>query len=349
MGQRGTEPLELDTRGTRPTSGMGTLLRRLRPIEQRTTRSIAFAALAVLLAACAHEPVDYAAGNALAAAVASLELPDDAAVLVGAGDIADCDDLTGAHATAELIELVVERSPNAIVFTTGDHAYPRGTPEEYAACYAPTWGRFNARTAPSPGNHDYETPAAAGYFGYFDAFQTRPGARPTGYYAFEHGTWLVVVLNSLLAVEPGSAQLRWLEHLLAENRTECIVAIWHHPLRSSALHGYLPWDVGRDTVAFWDVLERHGADVVLNGHDHVYERFAQLDSRGRHGGGMRQFTVGTGGAGLHPIVRQRRGSEYLTNDVHGVLVLALGQGRYDWAFIGVDGFVHDRSPASVPC
>lgn len=312
-------------------------------------RGIALAAAAGLLPGCLHAPARYAGGNALAAAVAALELPEDAAVLVGGGDIADCDDLAGARATAELIELVLERATEAIVFTTGDHAYPSGTPTEYAACYAPTWGRFNARTAPTPGNHDYETPGASGYFAYFDVFAARPGARPTGYYAFEHGTWLVVVLNSLLAVEPGSAQLRWLEHLLAENRTECIVAIWHHPLRSSALHGYLPWDVGRDTVAFWDVLERHGADVVLNGHDHVYERFAQLDSRGRHGGGMRQFTVGTGGAGLHPIVRQRRGSEYLTNDVHGVLVLALGQGRYDWAFIGVDGFVHDRSPASVPC
>src|SRR5690606_39677 len=198
-------------------------------------RGIALAAAAGLLPGCLHAPARYAGGNALAAAVAALELPEDAAVLVGGGDIADCDDLAGARATAELIELVLARATEAIVFTTGDHAYPSGTPTEYAACYAPTWGRFNARTAPTPGNHDYETPGASGYFAYFDVFAARPGARPTGYYAFEHGTWLVVVLNSLLAVEPGSAQLRWLEHLLAENRTECIVAIWHHPLRSSAL------------------------------------------------------------------------------------------------------------------
>ena len=297
-----------------------------------------------------HEPVQIVSNDALAAAVASLDIPDDAAVLVGSGDIADCEAREGARATGALIRSVLERAPGAIVFTTGDHAYPDGSPEQFAECYAPVWGEFNARTVPTPGNHDYETPEARGYFDYFDVFRVRPGARPAGYYALEHGSWLVVVLNSLLAVEPESVQVRWLDELLSRNGAECVVAIWHHPLRSSGFHGYLPWDAGRDTAAFWDVLLRHGADLVLNGHDHVYERYGKLDADGRpDDGGLRQFTVGTGGAGLHPIVRQRRGSEYLTNDVHGVLVLALGQGRYDWAFIGVDGFVHDRSPASVPC
>jgi len=311
---------------------------------------LALAAAASLVSGCMHEPVRFAGGNALAAAVATLDLPEGAAVLVGGGDIADCDDLAGPRATAELIELVLARAPEAIVFTTGDHAYPRGTPDEFAACYAPTWGRFNARTAPTPGNHDYETPGASGYFAYFDVFGERPDARPTGYYAFEHGAWLVVVLNSLLAVDPESVQVRWLDGLLAETRTECIVAIWHHPVRSSGFHGYLPWDAGRDTVAFWDVLQRHGADIVLNGHDHLYERFAKLDGEGRRvDDGLRQFTVGTGGAGLHPIVRQRARSEYLTNGVYGVLVLVLQPNRYDWAFIGVDGFVHDQSTASVAC
>ncbi|HEX6992674.1 MAG TPA: metallophosphoesterase [Gammaproteobacteria bacterium] len=332
-------------------SGGRGLARRPRSLGRAAAaRSLAVAAAAALLAGCLHEPVRIAGSNVLAAAVATLDLPEDAAVLVGGGDIADCEDLAGARATAELIALVLARAPEAVVFTTGDHAYPRGTPHEFTACYAPTWGRFNARTAPTPGNHDYETPGASGYFAYFDAFTTRPGARPTGYYAFEHGGWLVVVLNSLLPVEPGSVQVRWLEDVLARSPSECVVAIWHHPRRSSGFHGYLPWDAGRDTAAFWDVLQRHGADIVLNGHDHLYERFARLDGQGRRvEDGLRQFTVGTGGAGLHPIVRQRAGSEYLTNGVYGVLVLVLRPDRYDWAFVGVDGVVHDRSRQSVAC
>src|SRR5690606_24836753 len=109
-------------------------------------------------------------------------------------------------------------------------------------CYEPTWGTFNASTAPSPGNHDYETPGASGYFDYFELFDAHPGARPTGYYSFEHGTWRIVALNSLLAVEPGAVQVRWLARLLETEPADCLLAFWHHPLRSSGFHGYLPWD-----------------------------------------------------------------------------------------------------------
>lgn len=313
-------------------------------------RSLSMIAAASLLGGCAHEPVQIVSNDALAAAVASLEIPSDAAVLVGTGDIADCDQLDGARATGALVRFVLERAPDALVFTTGDHAYPDGTPEEFADCYAPVWGDFNARTVPTPGNHDYETPGANGYFDYFAVFAARPDARPTGYYALEHGDWLIVVLNSHLALDAGSIQVRWLDELLSRSDADCTVAIWHHPLRSSGFHGYMPWDAGRDTAAFWDVLLRHGADIVLNGHDHVYERYRPLDAAGRpDDGGLRQFTVGTGGAGLHPIVRRRRASEYLTNDVYGVLVLSLRPGRYEWAFVGVDAQVHDRSHGPVPC
>ena len=131
---------------------------------------------------------------------------------------------------------------------------------------------------------------------------------------------------------------------------ECVLAAWHHPLRSSAFHGYWPWDAGRDTTPFWDVLLRHGADVVLNGHDHVYERFSKLDADGRPSeDGIRQFIVGTGGAGLHPIIRRRAGSDVLLNETYGVLVLTLGAGRYAWAFVGADGAVHDRSESPEAC
>lgn len=307
-------------------------------------------AAAGLLGGCVHQPMQIASSDALEAAVAALDIPADAAVLVGAGDIADCERPEAPAATGTLIRAVLERAPGARVFTAGDHAYPDGTPEQFADCYAPAWGDFNARTAPTPGNHDYRTPGASGYFGFFEIFAAQPGAKPTGYYAFKHGDWLVIALNSLLAVEPDAVQTRWLEALLEERSTECMLAIWHHPLRSSAFHGYLPWDEGRDTRAFWDVLLRHGVDVVLNGHDHVYERFAELDARGRpDDAGIRQFTVGTGGAELHPIVRQRAGSEFLTNETYGVLVLMLRRGQYEWAFVGVDGVVHDRSAAPEMC
>jgi acid phosphatase type 7 len=312
--------------------------------------TLIIAAAGGLLSACVHQPVLIASNGALTGAIASLDIPPDASVLVGSGDIADCEDLVGAEATAELIRAVLQRSTDAIVFTTGDHAYPDGTPEQYADCYAPVWGEFNASTRPTPGNHDYRTPEARGYFDYFSVFAEQPAARPTGYYAFEHGAWLIVVLNSLLAIEPDTVQVRWLDETLAASAAACVLAIWHHPLRSSAFHGYWPWDEGRDTDAFWDVLLRHEADVVLNGHDHVYERFEKLDTDGRPSdAGIRQFIVGTGGAKLHPIIRRRARSEVLLNDTYGVLVLMLRPGRYEWSFIGADGTVRDRNEAPETC
>lgn len=316
----------------------------------RGTRLALSAVCAGGLLGCMHQQVEIVSPTVLRDTVATLEIPAGAAVLVGTGDIADCETLPGAGATGDLVRAVLERVPDAIVFTTGDHAYPDGSAQDYRDCYTPTWGEFADRTVPTPGNHDYETPGAEGYFDYFPLFERLPGARPSSYYHFRHGTWLVVVLNSLLKVEPGSVQVRWLERVLNEQAAECVVAIWHHPLRSSGFHGFIPWDPGRDTRAFWDVLIRHGADIVLNGHDHLYERFAKRDPRGAHDeSGLRQFTVGTGGAGLHPIVRQRRDSKFLTNDVYGVLLLALGERDYTWAFVGTDGRVHDRSAAPAAC
>jgi len=305
--------------------------------------------LATVTAACEHAPA-IAPEAALAAVVDELDFPADAAVLVGAGDIASCEQPEGPMATAALMRAVIERAPEALVFTTGDHAYPDGSPERFEACYEPVWGEFNSRTVPSPGNHDYETENAEGYFGYFALFRERPEAKGNGYYDLRHGAWRIVVLNSLLPLEPRSPQLAWIDERLGGEPSRCLLAIWHHPSRSSGFHGWWPWDRGRDTDVFWKRLARHGVDVILNGHDHVYERFARLDADGRpHPDGARQFTVGTGGAELHPIVRQRRHSEYLTNETYGVLVLILHADGYEWAFVGTDGLVHDRSGEPVAC
>lgn len=306
--------------------------------------------LAIALAGCGHAPSFIAPDRVLERTVGTLDIAAGAAVLAGTGDIASCDMLDGAAATAAIVSAVIEHAPGALVFTTGDHAYPSGTAEEFQKCYEPTWGAFNERTVPTPGNHDYETPNASGYFDYFAVFRQRPEARRGGYYALEHGVWRIVVLNSLLPLDEGTEQLEWADALLANDPAECLLAIWHHPLRSSGFHGWLPWDRGRDTDVLWRALAPHGVDVILNGHDHVYERFAIVDTDGRTDpDGARQFTVGTGGAELHPVIGRRRHSEYLTNDTYGVLVLMLRDGGYEWAFVGTDGVVHDVSDAPVPC
>lgn len=316
----------------------------------RRPRRVAAMALAIMSAGCAHAPESLLPEASLAAAIGEIDFPADAAVLVGTGDIASCERPEGPAATAALVRAVIDRVPEAVVFTTGDHAYPDGTPEEFEACFDPAWGEFNSRTVPTPGNHDYETEHAEGYFGYFDIFRERPEARLGGYYDLELGSWRIVVLNSLLPLEPDAPQLAWLDERLDAVPSRCLLAIWHHPLRSSGFHGWWPWDRGRDTDVLWRRLSRHGVDVILNGHDHVYERFARLDADGRPDPeGARQFTVGTGGAELHPIIRGRRHSEHLTNETYGVLVLMLRAGGYEWAFVGTDGVVHDRSLEPVPC
>ena len=299
-------------------------------------------------AACTRFDVQPASDADLAAAVASVDVPAGAAVLAGAGDVAMCGRLDPAEATARLLDAIVAAHPDVLIFTTGDHAYPDGTAREFAECYEPTWGRFNARTRPTPGNHDYETVGAGPYFEYFDLFDRLPAARGRGYYAFDHGAWRIVALNSLEPIE--GDQLAWLRTTLEAEPRDCLLAYWHNPLFSSGFHGWQPWDRGRDTAAFWEVLQQHGVDVILNGHDHVYERFVPQNADGEpESTGVRQFIVGTGGAGLHPFIGSRRNSAYRNGDVFGVLLLALADGGYGWAFVGVDGLVHDRSETPVPC
>ena len=214
--------------------------------------------------------------------------------LVGAGDIAAC----GAGAAARTADLVARIA--GTVFTAGDNAYERGTSSEYADCYGPTWGRFKARTRPAPGNHEYLANGAAGYFDYFGAVA---GERGKGYYSYEVGAWHVVVLNSECAFVGGcgitSPQVRWLDVDLAQARSTCSLAIFHHPRFSSgAEHGS---DATYD--AFWRVLYAHGVELVINGHDHEYERFAPQtpDAVRDEARGIREFVVGTGGRSLYAV------------------------------------------------
>ena len=250
-------------------------------------------------------------------------------VLAGAGDISDCGN-DGDTITADLIDGVVGRDPSAIVFTAGDNVYSAGTAEEFAQCYNPTWGRHKDRTRPAPGNHDYNTSDATGYFEYFGEAAGEPGQ---GYYSYEAGEWQVIVLNSNcgdVACDAGSPQEQWLRRELDSSDAACTAAYWHHPLFSSGDHG---GDTGvRDLYA---ALYEGDAEVVINGHDHNYERFAPQGPDGIHDPveGIRQFVAGTGGTGNRSFDQIAPNSEIRYTDSYGILKLALYPDGYEWEFI----------------
>lgn len=256
-----------------------------------------------------------------------------------AGDIADCRKTpaadSGAARTAALIGAGIAADPTAMVLALGDTTYPVGLPAEFADCYAPTWGQFKSRTLPAPGNHEYYTTGAPGYFGYFGA---AAGPAQRGYYSTEVGTWHVISLNSNLKAPAADAQLAWLADDLATLRrrdsSACVLAFWHHPLYSSGGHSNNP-----HMRAIWEALMAARADLVLAAHDHDYERFAPQDAAGNAdpAGGIRSFVVGNGGARLTPFTATKANSQAQDNSVHGVIKLVLKARGYEWAFLPVDG------------
>ena len=262
------------------------------------------------------------------------------ATVFAAGDIAWCRPgaarWSGAAATAAVVASGLARDGDAAVLLLGDNVYQRGTDAEYADCYTPTWGRFKERSWPSPGNHEYDLPGASGYFKYFGA------AAGPGYYRRQLGSWQIYSLDSNLKGQAQSVQLAWLAAELAANPARCTLAYWHHPLYSSGGHGSLP-----AMRAAWALLHAAGAEIVLSGHDHDYERFAPQDAEGRRdAAGMRQFVVGTGGAWLTPFRWPRAHSEMRDNSRLGVLRLDLGEGAYQWQFLEAryEGFPNGQAP-----
>jgi hypothetical protein len=280
-------------------------------------RLVIVLALAVS-AACSEHP-------AAPSSITSGSLPGTSystEVLVGAGDIGRCGS-EGPAATAALLD----RQPGT-VFAAGDNAYPDGRAEDFRDCYAPTWGRHLGRTFPVPGNHEYATPGAPGYFGYFGA---RAGA---SYYAYTLGAWRVFALNSEIPVSAGSPQAAWLRgELSALPSGSCAAAYWHRPFMSSGPHGDNP-----DMRDLFKALYDAGVEFVVAGHDHLYERFEPVDVDGRsdQGRGVRQFVVGTGGTPLSTPARMRAGSE-VQGVAWGVIRFDLSPGSYRWQFVPVDG------------
>ncbi|MEW5943971.1 MAG: metallophosphoesterase [Pseudomonadota bacterium] len=242
-------------------------------------------------------------------------------VLLAAGDIAQCG-VPGAALTAALIE----KTPG-VVLAVGDLAYPKGSSRDFERCFAPTWGKFKERILPAPGNHEYLTPGAAGYFEYFG---NRAGEAGKSFYSVDLGQWHIVSLDSNIDAGPGSDQLRWLEQDLAESRHACVLAFWHHPRFSSGRHGN-----NAGMAAAWKALYERGASVVISGHDHNYERFAPLDATGRPDAarGIRSFVVGSGGAKLYDFGVRDESSEAWNGSSWGVLKLSLYPDRYTWEFV----------------
>jgi PKD repeat protein len=249
--------------------------------------------------------------------------------LTGAGDISTCD-TTGRFATADLLDGV-----QGWIYTVGDNDQGGGTAQEFSECYHPAWGRHWARTWPAAGNHEYHTTGAAGYFGYFGEFAGDPHK---GYYAFELGSWLVVVLNSecshIGGCAEGSPQEVWLRQLLAVRSNTCALAIWHRPLFTSS-PAHAP---STNMRPLFTALHDAGAELLLVGHNHVYERFAPQDELGNADPlGIRQISVGTGGFGHHSFGTPAPNSEVRNADTFGVLKLTLGPASYDWQFLPIAG------------
>lgn len=268
--------------------------------------------------------------------------------ILAAGDIVDCANLSGSEATAKLLD-----SMPGTVLALGDLAYKDGSNENFR-CYDKTWGRAKSRTRPAPGNHEYHTPHAAGYFHYFGPAAGDPAR---GYYSFNQGSWHIIALNSQCGdvggCGKGSPQERWLADDLQAHHANCTLAFWHVPLFSSGdEHGN-----NAEMKDFWKDLYAAGVDIVLNGHDHDYERFAPQnpDEGADPARGIREFVVGTGGKNQRGFSKPRPGSEVRSNSTFGVLQIVLHEHGYDWQFVPVpggkftdagSGTCHRKSPPS---
>ncbi len=217
------------------------------------------------------------------------------------------------------------------VLGLGDAQYCCGDLDAFKASYDRTWGRLKQITYPVAGNHEYDTRGATGYFDYFGE---RAGPRGEGYYSFDLGTWHFIALNSecgqVGGCDAGSPQGRWLKADLEAHGTSCTLAFWHRPMFSSGPHGN-----DQSYRAFWHLLYEAGVDVILNAHDHIYERFAPQTPAGvlDRSRGIRQFTVGTGGGSHYMIVSAQPNSEVRDNTAYGILRMTLRAASYDWVFM----------------
>ena len=222
------------------------------------------------------------------------------------------------------------------ILLAGDLAYPSGTMDEFRNCFEPSFGKFKSRMRASPGNHDYVASVSAE--SYFSYFGERGGPNRLGYYSFRAAEWTVFMLNSNVPIGRNSPQWQFVRTTMQQSPTRCTMAVLHHPFDSSGVNG--PTPSLRDV---WELMYNLGGDLVIAGHDHLYERHAPVntDQRRDDARGIRQFTVGTGGAPLYSRVRAALNSELLISN-WGILRLKLDPALYEWQFMDMNGTVLDH-------
>ena len=241
-------------------------------------------------------------------------------ILVGAGDISSCSN-NNDEATAKLLDNI-----SGTVFTAGDNAYSDGTYTQFTNCYGPTWGRHKSRTKPVPGNHEYNTSGAAGYFKYFNNIAS--------YYAYNLGDWRIYALNAEIDVSSTSAEVKWLKNDLAANPKLCVLAYWHQPRWSSGS----PYGSNSKYQTLWQTLYNAHAELVINGHEHNYERFKEMNASGSASSpGLREIIVGTGGDSHYGFGTSLSTSQVRNSSTYGVLKLTLNSSSYSWKFVPVAG------------
>jgi acid phosphatase type 7 len=242
----------------------------------------------------------------------------------------------GSPAMTQLARLLGDLGGDILL--AGDLAYDNGTLDEFRRCFDPSFGRFRSRIWAAPGNHDYGTPNASGYFTYFG---DRAGPDRTGYYAVRLNGWRVLMLNSMAPMVRTSRQFDWVRQELMESPARCTLAVWHHPFDSSGPNG--PHPMQRD---MWELLYNNHVELVVSGHDHLYERHAPQDASQRPdpARGVRLFISGGGGAPPYQRARAARNSEVMLS-THGLLRLKLEPALYEWEFLGVNGSVLDQGRA----
>lgn len=251
------------------------------------------------------------------------------------GDIAPCSPQYGTRRTGYKQTAALLSDMSGPILGLGDYAYYNGSPTLFSTCFDKVWGALKSRIDPAVGNHEYLYPNAAGYYGYFGV---EAGDPAKGYYSFNVGTWHIVALNSNCKYAGGcglnSPQLTWLKTDLAKHPAQCTLAYWHHPLFGSGREGSTS-----SVKTFWQVLYADHADIILNGHDHSYERFAPMDPNGVSdpANGLTEFVVGTGGMDHSYLVHRKPNSIVFQDTTYGVLRLILHPDSYEYQFVPVPG------------
>lgn len=250
--------------------------------------------------------------------------------------------LPGQCQQAQTAQIAKSFDPEDVLLL-GDTQYPDGKLSDYNNSFDKSWGVFGHKLKPAPGNHEWRTPNAAGYFEYFGS---KAGVGTQGYYSYDLGDWHLISLDSdcywTTGCGPKTTQYQWLENDLKAHPAQCTLAYWHHPLFTSGEYRYAAAQRAAGQ-SFFELLYRFHADLVLNGHDHIYERFAHLNPQGKPDpAGIRQITVGTGGRSHSVILDRLPGSQFIDGDHFGVLEMYLGQGAYTWNFVDTQGDVLDK-------